>query len=194
LLAWQENDGVWTIPVPADPVECGAYGTPVLRVPGAKNPDLSPAPLNPGPRPPCGNPGNPTPCPSSPSSGPARGPSPQLVRSRLKSLLAKGSSQLRALHLGGLLRKGKLKLQFNAPSAGTLSAKLSAGSARNAATIASGSLVFVAAGRRALVLKLARRGAKLLAGVSSLDATLRLGFTPKGSAATNVTGRLTLTR
>jgi hypothetical protein len=200
LLAWQENDGVWSIPVPANPLECGAYGTPVLRVPGARNPDLSPAPLNPGPRPPCGNPGNPTACPSSsgssssPSSGPAPGPSPRLVLSRLKGLLARGSRVLGALHLGGLLQKGKLKLQFEAPSAGTLTAKLSAGSARNAVTIASGKLVFAAAGRRALVLKLSHRGAKLLGSVHSLDATLRLGFTPKGSAATSVTGRLTLTR
>jgi hypothetical protein len=196
LLAWQENDGVWTISAPANPLECSAYGTPVLRVPGAKNPDLSPAPLSPGPRPPCGNPGNPTPCPSSPprSSGSATGPSPQLVLGRLKVLLAKGSSELRALHLDGLLRKGKLDLQFDAPSAGTLTAKLSAGSARNAATIASGKLVFAGPGRRALVLKLSRRGAKLLGSVSSLNATLRLGFTPKGSATTSVTGRLRLTR
>jgi hypothetical protein len=202
LLAWQENDGVWTVSVPANPLECGAYGTPVLRVPGAKNPDLSPAPLNPGPRPPCGNPGNSTPCPSSPppssgstaGSGSAAGPNPQLVLSRLKVLVAKGSSELRALHLDGLLRKGKLVLQFDAPSAGTLTAKLSAGSARNAATIASGKLVFAGPGRRALVLKLSRRGAKLLGSVPSLDATLRFGFTPKGSATTSVTGRLRLTR
>lgn len=164
LLAWGENDGVWTISVPANPLECGAYGAPALRVPGAKNPDLSPAPLNPGPRPPCGNPGNPTPCPntsgsgssgsgsagsSSPpsSSGPPPGPAAQLLRSRLQGLLAKGSSGLRALHLDGLLHKRKLKLRFEAPSAGTLTAKLSAGSARNAATIATGRLVFAAAGR-----------------------------------------------
>lgn len=207
LLAWQEDDGVWTMPVPADPLQCGAYGTPALLVPGAKNPDLSPAPLNPGLRPPCGNPGNPTPCPSSsgsssspgpsspsPSSGQASVPARQLVLSRLRALLAKGSGDLRALRLGGLLRKGKVKLEFQAPSAGTLTATLSAGSARNAATIAGGKHVFGAAGRRTLVLELSRQGAKLLAVVRSLDATLRLGFAPKGEAAASVTGRLTLTR
>jgi hypothetical protein len=60
LLAWQEDNGVWTMPVPADLGDCAGFGTPALRIPGARNPDLSPAPINPGPRPPCGNPGNPT--------------------------------------------------------------------------------------------------------------------------------------
>ena len=61
-LAWQEDDGVWTLPVPADLADCAGFGAPALLIPGAKNPDLSPAPINPGPRPPCGNPGNPVAC------------------------------------------------------------------------------------------------------------------------------------
>ena len=58
----QEDNGVWTMPVPADLGDCAGFGAPALRIPGAKNPDFSPAAINPGPRPACGNPGNPT-CP-----------------------------------------------------------------------------------------------------------------------------------
>ncbi len=62
LLAWQENDGVWSGAIPADLASCAGMGPFALRIPGATEPDLSPAPISPGPRPPCGNPGNPTSC------------------------------------------------------------------------------------------------------------------------------------
>ncbi len=197
LLAWQENDGVWTIPAPANPLECGAYGTPLLRIPGARNPDLSPAPLNPGPRPPCDNPGNPAACPA-PASATAPGsdgkPDSKLVHARLKGLLSQVSGELRALHLGGLLRKRQVKIGFKAPAAGTLDVSLAVGSGPHAKTIASGTLVFPAAGRRTLVLKLSRKGAKLVGQVRTLHATLRLSFTPKGSTPVSAAGQLTLTR
>ena len=60
LLAWQEDDGVWTGAIPSDLADCAGFGSYALRIPGASEPDLSPAPINPGARPPCGNPGNPT--------------------------------------------------------------------------------------------------------------------------------------
>jgi hypothetical protein len=201
LLAWQEDDGVWTISVGADPLACLAYGTPVLRIPGAKNPDLSPAALNPGPRPPCGNPGNPTPCPAAPGSpGPtgsgsptaAGGASRTLILTRLNTLLTQTSNAVRSLKISGLLRKGKLKLQFQAPAPGTLTANLTAGPGRHPATIASGRHAFAAAGPGTLVLKLTHKGAKLLAGAHVLAATLSLSFTPKDSTPVTATRRLTL--
>jgi hypothetical protein len=201
LLAWQEDDGVWTISVPANPLECGAYGTPQLRIPGAKNPDLSAAPLGPGPRPPCGNPGNPVACPGPPgpssssspaATGAASGPSRQVIVDRLNGLLTQASSRLRALHRSGLLRAGKLKLQFEAPSAGKLSGTLTAGGGRHPATLAGGSIRFTAAGARTLVLKLSRKAGHLLLAARTLPALLRLSFTPVGSSAVTVTRRLTL--
>jgi hypothetical protein len=193
LLAWQEDDGVWTIPVAADPTECGAYGTPLLRIPGAKNPDLSPAPLNPGPRPPCGNPGNPAPC-GAPGPGPAPGADGKLLGQRLKGLLSRASSALRGLRLSGLLRKRQVKIAFEAPTAGTLGARLSAGSGRRAQAIAAGTLAFAAAGRRTLALKLSQKGAKLIGRAHRLHATLRFSFTPAGSSSSSVASQLTLAR
>jgi hypothetical protein len=197
LLAWQENGGVWTDSIPATLNGCIGIGTSVLRIPGAKNPDLSPAPLNPGPRPPCGNPGNPTPCPSPTGTTPppaTTAPNRALIFTRLNGLLAHTSNTLRSLKVSGLLRKGKLKLQFQAPGPGTLTASLTAGAGHRATTLASGRLVFPAAGRRTLVLKLSRKGAKLLAGARTLAATLGLSFTPRGSTAITATRRLTLSR
>jgi hypothetical protein len=199
LLAWQEDNGVWTISIPANPIECGAYGMPQLRIPGAKNPDLSPAPLAPGPRPPCGNPGNPVACPGPPSASPpvpaptaAPLPSRQLIARRLNGLLAQAASGLRALHLSGLLHKGKLVLHFEAPAAGTLDVALTTGAGHHPVTLADASLHFSAAARRTLVLKLSHKGAKLLRSEHRLATTLRLSFAPTGSSAVSETQRLTL--
>ena len=59
LLVWQEDDGIGVRSIPATLGDCGGYGAPALRIPGAKTPDLSPASINPAPRPPCGNPWGP---------------------------------------------------------------------------------------------------------------------------------------
>ncbi|MBS1845602.1 MAG: hypothetical protein JST53_14390 [Actinobacteria bacterium] len=202
LLAWQEDNGVWTIPVPANPLDCAGYGTPTLRIPGAKNPDLSAAALNPGPRPPCGNPGNPTPCttttpPSAPPPpaqppAPAPGPDLKLIRGKLNGLLATTSGALRAAKLAGLVKAGKVKLKFQAPAAGTLSASLTAGAGHHLTDVATGSLVFANAGSGTLLLKVTHKGAKLIGGVHTLTVTLLLSFKPKGSATT-VTAKQRLT-
>jgi hypothetical protein len=180
LLAWQEDDGIWTITVPANVDACTGttqYGTPSLRVPGGKNPDLSPAAINPGARPGCGNPGNPTPC-----SGPGPGPS---VVVNLSGLTKAGKKALAKLKIGGLLRKHKFTISFKAPEAGTLTAQLTASgaAAKRTTVLASGRHVFKAAGKAKLVVKLTSKGRKRLKKVRKLTATLKVSFKPPGAKA-----------
>lgn len=186
LLAWQEDDGVWTISVPADVDDCpmgaSAYGTPALRVPGGKNPDLSPAAINPGPRPGCGNPGNPAACP-----GPGPGPTVNtaVIHKALVSLGKAGKTALGKLKIGGLLRKHKFTLSFKAPGPGTLTAQLTApgAAARRATVLASGRHVFKAAGKAKLVVKLTGKGKKRLKSSRKLRGTLKVSFKPPGGKA-----------
>jgi hypothetical protein len=186
LLAWQEDDGVWTITVPANVNDCpmgaSAYGTPALRVPGGKNPDLSPAPINPGARPGCGNPGNPTPC-----SGPGPGPvvNSAAIKKALGSLAKAGKTALLKLKIGGLLRKKQFAISFKAPTAGTLTAQLttSGAAARRTTILASGRHVFKAAGKAKLAVKLTPKGKKRLKHSRKLRATLKVSFKPTGAKA-----------
>ncbi len=186
LLAWQENDGIWTMTVPANVDACamGAsqYGTPALRVPGGKNPDLSPAAINPGPRPGCGNPGNPTAC-----SGPGPGPviDSAAIKKALTSLAKAGKTAVAKLKIGGLLHKKKFTISFKAPVAGTLTAQLTApgAAAKRRTVLASGRHVFKAAGKAKLVVKLTSKGKKRLRHSRKLRATLKVSFTPKGGKA-----------
>ena len=126
-LAWQEDDGVW-LGYPGD-LSC-PLPEPDLIIPGASEPDLSPAAINPGPRPPCGNPGNPT-CPS-PQSPPVCGTCPRpnpvidtaAVRRALRDLARNATRGFVRLSISGLLRKRRLTIEFAAPAAGTLAAQL----------------------------------------------------------------------
>jgi hypothetical protein len=213
LLAWQEDDGVWTMSVPADLADCAGFGTPALRVAGARNPDLGPAAINPGPRPPCGNPGNPAACPApapGPSPGPccAPGPTPccapgptQTLRERLNALLSRQIAALRRLGIRGLLRKRQFQVTFDAPEPGTLGVRLTAArrAARSAAasrvtTLATGSHIFTRSGRATFKVKLTRRGAKLLRRSRRLRVTLSCSFKPKTGSVVSVKRSVALRR
>jgi hypothetical protein len=195
-LAWQENDGVWlgspgdlTCPMPA----------PALVVAGGRQPDLSPAALNPGPRPACGNPGNPTACPtgSSPSTSqpgtqqtPSQQQAGQTLAARLTALLAAGKRALARQKIRGLLRKRQFVAAFDAPGAGTLTVALTAGRT----VLASGRRTFTNAGQASITAKLTRKGARRLRRARRLSATLSARFTPKGGKATGVSGKVALAR
>ena len=172
-LAWQEGDGVWVTSIPADLSNCAGFGTPALRFPGAKNPDFSPAAINPGPRPGCGNPGGPSAC--------ATTVAPAGLRATLTILLTAEAKALRKLGIRGLRRKRQFTVAFQAPGPGTLAVTLTAPS-----VLASGKLLFKAAGKRTVVVKLTRKGKRVLRRAHRLKATLRLSFTPKGGKATTV--------
>jgi hypothetical protein len=188
LLAWQEDTGVWTVTVPADvdncPMGASAYGTPALRVPGAKNPDLSPAAINPGPRPGCGNPGNPVAC-----AGPGPGPGPVIdsaaIRKALGSSGKAGKKALVKLKISGLLRKHKFTVSFKSPAAGTLTAQLTAtgAAAKRVTVLASGRHVFKKAGKAKVVVKLTSKGKKRLKHAHKLRGSLKLTFKPVGGSA-----------
>jgi hypothetical protein len=179
--------------VPANLADCAGFGTPVLRIPGASAPDFSPAPLTPGPRPACGNPGNPV-CPQ-PSPTPSPTPTPHAgccaaadVRRALDSLLGRSATALRRLGLHGLRRHKRLALPFTAPGAGALAVQLRGGGK----VLASGRLVFTAAARRSVAVKLTRRGARALRHARRLRVTLRAAFTPAGGTATRRSRALTV--
>jgi hypothetical protein len=209
LLAWQEDDGVWTMSVPADLADCTGFGTPVLRVPGGRNPDLSPAAISPGARPGCGNPGNPAACAApGPEPGPCCAPGPPpcctpgpTLRDRLIALRSRQITALRRLGIRGLLRKRQFAVSFDAAEPGTLGVKLTAGSggARSAAAtrttaLASGSHTFTASGRSTVKVKLTRKGIKLLRRARRLRALLTVSFKPQAGSAVSVNGRVTLKR
>ena len=176
-LAWAEPDGVWVASVPADLRTCAGLPQPALRVPGAKEPDLGPAAINPGPRPGCGNPGNPTPC---------TGPTP--VAARLKALVA--AKALKRLRLRDLARKRQFKVTFSAPVAGTLTVALSA----RGATIAGARKVFKAPARATVKVRVTRAGAKRLKRARTLKVRLVARFTPAGGKRVQAGKTLTLRR
>jgi hypothetical protein len=198
-LAWQEDDGVW-LGEPGD-LSC-PLPEPALIIPGASQPDLSPAAINPGPRPPCGNPGNPT-CPP-PQPPPVCGtcPGPNLVidtaavRRSLRNFVKKARRGFARLKIGGLLRKRRLTIEFKAPAAGRLSARLTATGApsRRATTIASGRRVYRAPGNAKFAITLTAEGAKSLRRVRRLRTTLRVSFTPNGAGAISTTSNVRLKR
>jgi hypothetical protein len=183
-LAWQENDGVHVAAIPADLADCAGFGASALRIPSATHPDFSPAAIAPGPRPPCGNPGGPVACATNAPSGGAT------LRQQLTALLTAQAKALRKLGIRGLRRKGKFKVAFQAPGAGTLAVKLTAKRSGIAAartiTLASGRLAFKAAGTRTVTVKLTRAGRSALRRARRAKTTLQLSFTPKGAKATTV--------
>jgi hypothetical protein len=201
MVAWQEDDGVWSGAIPADLANCAGMGPFALRIPGAKNPDLSPAAINPGPRPPCGNPGNPVACVGPPPPVccvPPPDPSfdPAAVRRVLRVFATNVTRGLARLKIRGLLRKGRLTIAFKAPGAGKLAARLTASGASpsRAAVLASGRRVYQAAGRAKLTLKLTNQGRRRLRKARRLTATLKVSFTPRGAKAISTTSRVRVKR
>jgi hypothetical protein len=191
LLAWRENDGIWTITVPANVDACAVpsgYGTPQLIISGGSDPDFGPAAVAPGPRPGCGNPGNPTAC--------TTGPPAADLHALLTSLLGGETKALKKLKIRGLLRKKQVKVSFTAPTAGTLALSLSASgaAAKKPVVIARGKQVFAAAGKRAVTLKLTSKGKRVLKHARKLKATLTASFTPQGGSATSAKAKVTLKR
>ena len=195
-LAWQEGDGIWTAH--------DHHAERLRRNPARRAEDrrrqrarLRPAAINPGSRPPCGNPGAPAACqpvacglrPCQPGSIPppfacAHG-SPRTSRAALARL-----------KIGGLLRKGRLTVEFTAPTAGALVARLTAerSSARRASVLASRPADYAAAGKAKLTIKLTRQGRKRLRTARRLRTTLNASFTPTGAPATSVKRRVGLRR
>jgi hypothetical protein len=201
-LAWQEGDGIWTAQINTLS-DCAANPPAALRIPGAGEPDFGPAAVNPGPRPQCGNPGNPT-CPPRPPvpCGSCTPPNPEIdaaaIRRALAGFATKATRAFARLKISGLLRKRRIAIEFTAPAAGTLAARLTAtgasASARRATLTASGRRVYPSAGTAKLAIKLTGRGRKRLRGARRLKATLKLSFAPSGAKAISTTRNLRLTR
>jgi hypothetical protein len=192
-LAWQEGDGIWTAQINTLS-DCAANPPAALRIPAAGEPDFGPAAVNPGPRPPCGNPGNPVPCggPPPPPVCCVLPPGPHVdtaaVRRALDALADKVVRRLTRIGVRGLLRKGRLTVGFDAPAAGALSARLTAGraSASRPLVIARGRRTYGAAGNAKLVIKLTSQATRLLRKAPRRRATLRLTFKRTGAEATSV--------
>ncbi len=177
-LYWQEDDGVWAAHI-TSPTDCS--GEPTLLIPGGREPDASPAALNPGRRPGCGNPGNPTPCPAGPASPPISTPAPMCTSCPTTVPSASAvTAALRSLlktSLRGLRAKRHLVLRFSAPQAGTLSVLLSV----HGRVLARGRHVFAAAGKAAVTLALTPAGRKHLQRAHRLHARLTATFTAAGT-------------
>jgi hypothetical protein len=195
-LAWQEGDGIWSGTIP-DLNTCTV--TPALIAPGGSDPDFGPAAVNPGPRPPCGNPGNPVACPPPvPPCGNCNPPT-GVIKASLRSLLGAESRALRKLGIRGLLSRRQVKVSFTAPGPGGLAASLAAKTITNSAAkvpavLGSGRLTFAAAGKKTLVVKLGRKGRKLLRHARKAKLTLSATFTPQGGAAATVKKSVALKR
>ena len=195
MLAWQENDGIWVGQVPADLSNCTGLPNPVLRIPGGREPDLSPAAINPGARPGCDNPGNPTACnPNCPTCG----PTPRAdLKKKLAAFLTAEAKKLRRLGVHGLRRKKRTSLTYEADRAGVFAVRFSGirvlGASR-ASLLASGKHTFAAAGTARVAMKLTRKGARALRRARGVRGSLRATFTPAGGAPTTATKTLRLRR
>ena len=192
-LAWQEDDGIWSARVP-DVTNCSTISQPQLIVPGATEPNLSPAALAPGARPGCGNPGNPAACPiPTPTPGPTPSPSPTpgpktTVAHQLQTLLSALRRELKHLGIRGLLHARKVSVAFTAPAAGKLTATLST-TGRHPITLATARATFAKAGKRTVTLTLAREQAARLRHARHMSCTLTIRFAPsKGKASSAKTG------
>ena len=197
LLAWQEDDGVW-LGDPRDP-RCP---DPRLVIPGAREPDLSPAAINPGPRPPCEHPGNPISCagPDPRQCNPCPRPDPKVdtatIRRALGGLAKDVTRSLARLRIRGLLRTRRVTIEFTAPAAGTLAATLTspAASARRATVLAGGRRAYRAAGKAKLTIKLTKKGRKRLRSARRLKVAVKVSFTPTGAKAISTTTRIQIRR
>jgi hypothetical protein len=200
MLAWQENDGIWVGQVPADLANCTGLANPVLRIAGGREPDLSPAAINPGARPGCGNPGNPAACnPDCPTCGgcPTCGTPGASLKQKLADFLAAEAKKLRRLGVHGLRRKKRTVLSYTADQAGVFAVRFTGTpivAASRAKLLASGKHTFAAAGIARVTLKLTRKGARALRRATGVRGSLKATFTPKGAGAVSVTRKVRLKR
>ena len=138
-----------------------------------------------GARPPCGQPGNPASRRGQPPPCSTCSPAPSL-RDTLAALV-KGHRSWKIRSLS----RGKVRITFTAPGAGTLAARLSKGRT----VLASGSHRYGRAGKGTVTLKLSRKGKRALRRARKVTATLKkLIFTPRGGRATSASGKVTLRR
>ncbi len=137
-------------------------------------------------------PTGPVPTPT-PTPGPTQ-PSQATVLAALKSV----GQPLKGTTVAKLLAKGVAVVTFNAPSAGTLTVKWSAGgqasaSAAKSKPIATASKTIAAAGATKIKIKLTKAGKKALRQAKrakrALKVTSKAGFTPAGGTKTNATNR-----
>jgi len=192
MLAWQENDGVWVSPIPADLADCSGIGPATLRIPGAKTPDFGPAAINPGARPPCGNPGNPTACTNPPCTTCAPG---EDVAKKLSALLTAEAKALGRLGIRGLLKKKRTRIAYTAGAPGALALRLTGSPTASRATLlASGRKSFAAAGTAKVALNLTRKGTRVLRRARGVRARLRATFTPVGGTPTTASRKIRLKR
>lgn len=215
-LAWQDDDGIW-LANPGD-LSC-PLPEPSLIVPGASDPDFSPAAINPGPRPGCGNPGNPGACLKPPPPPPAptptprptpkpvpcgttgnpcsvQPPAPTLVRESLGRFAHSIASAFGWLKIGRLLRQRQLTITFTAPAPGTLTGTLTASGASvsRRTVIATGRRVYTAAGPAKLTIKLTPQGTKRLRKAKQARGTFKASFAPQGGRAISTTTTVRLKR
>jgi hypothetical protein len=201
LLAWQEDDGIWVGQVPADLANCTGLANPVLRIAGGREPDLSPAAINPGSRPGCGNPGNPATCPPGCTTcGPCTtcGGTPGAdLKKKLADFLASESSKLRKLGVHGLRKKKRTALSYQADQAGVFTVRFTGTpimAASRPALLASGKHTFTAAGSARVTMKLTPKGVRALRRAKGVRGALKATFTPAGGAPTTATRKLRLPR
>jgi hypothetical protein len=192
--------------MPADMADCTGIGPGLLRVPGARTPDFGPAAINPGARPGCGNPGNPTPCaPSCVGCGPCTtcgGPCTTCggtadLKKKLTAFLGAEARALRRLGIRGLRRRKRTGVAYEADQAGVLAVRFTGtatAAASRATLIAKGRRAWTAPGRARLVLKLTRRGARVLRRAQRVRGSLKATFTPTGGNATSATKGIRLRR
>jgi hypothetical protein len=194
-LAWQENDGIWVGQVPADLANCTGLANPVLRIPGGREPDLSPAAINPGARPGCGNPGNPAACnPECPTCGTGPG---EDVRQKLVAFLAAEAKKLRRLGVHGLRRKKRTVLSYQADQAGVFTVRFTGTpilAASRAKLLASAKHTFAAPASANVTMKLTRKGARALRRAKGVRGSLKATFTPTGGTPTTATKKVRLGR
>jgi hypothetical protein len=196
LLAWQEDDGIWTVGVPADLSTCTGFDTaPARRIDGGREPDLSPAAINPGARPGCGNPGNPVACnPNCPTCGPGPGTD---LKKKLAAFLAAEAKKLRKLGVHGLRHKKRTVLTYAADQAGKFAVRFTGTPivrASRASLLASGKHTFAAAGSAHVTMKLTRKGARALRRAKGVRGSLKATFTPAGGAPTSASKTVRLRR
>lgn len=179
-LAWQEDDGIWMAPIP-DVTSCGPTAPGRLVIPGGSSPDFGPAVVNPGPRE-----GGAAPAPGPTPTGPSE------VSRRLRALLGRVGTALRALPLGSLVRAGRMRATFNAPVAGRLEVTLKAAGATR--VLARGRVVFDRTGSRPFALRLTRAGVMSLRRSRRVRAVVEARFAPAGGAAETARATVVLRR
>jgi hypothetical protein len=82
---------------------------------------------------------------------------------------------------------------FDAPSAGVLALRLRS-TGRHAVLLAGGRVVFAAAGKRSVVLKLSHNWSRALRRARHLRVVLNATFTPRGGAPGSATLTVTMSR